>query len=239
MSDVLLLFDIDGTLLDTGGAGAGALLDAAERVFGVHREDLPPLDLAGATDGGVIRKLFVDAKHEFGEEKACAFRECYLKRLQERLRHPEFAGRLLGGVASLLSRLEQSNGFAIGLLTGNLRRGAQFKLDRFGIAHHFADGGFGDDGEHRNDLGPIAVRRMEVVTGRTFSPAQVIVIGDTPKDIACAHAMGARCLAVATGKFDRISLTPLAPWMLLDDLTNEERVLDALESPVSREGIHR
>src|SRR6188768_1159358 len=108
---MLLLFDIDGTLLDTGGAGAGALLDAAESVFGVRREDLPPLDLAGATDGGVIRKLFEDAKHEFGEEKACAFRECYLVRLQERLRQPEFAGRLLGGVASLLSRLGQSGSF--------------------------------------------------------------------------------------------------------------------------------
>jgi phosphoglycolate phosphatase-like HAD superfamily hydrolase len=230
MSDTLLLFDIDGTLLDTGGAGAGALLDAAESVFGVRREDLPPLDLAGATDGGVIRKLFEDAKHEFGEEKAEAFRDCYLVRLQERLRHPGFAGCLLGGVAPLLSRLGQSNGFAIGLLTGNLRRGAAYKLDRFGIAHHFADGGFGDDGEHRNDLGPIAVRRMEARTGRTFPPAQVIVLGDTPKDIACAHAMGARCLAVATGKFDRASLTPFEPWMLLDDLTDEDRVVDALGS---------
>jgi phosphoglycolate phosphatase-like HAD superfamily hydrolase len=230
MSDTLLLFDIDGTLLDTGGAGAGALLDAAESVFGVRREDLPPLDLAGATDGGVIRKLFDDARHEFGEEKACAFREYYLVRLQERLRHPGFTGRLLGGVAPLLSLLEESNGFAIGLLTGNLRRGAQFKLDRFGIAHHFADGGFGDDGEHRNDLGPIAVRRMEAITGRVFAPTQVVVIGDTPKDIACAHAMGARCLAVATGKFDRLSLTPFAPWMVLDDLADLNQVVDAVSS---------
>jgi phosphoglycolate phosphatase-like HAD superfamily hydrolase len=227
---MLLLFDIDGTLLDTGGAGAGALLDAAESVFGVRREDLPPLDLAGATDGGVIRKLFDDARHEFGEEKAQAFREYYLVRLKERLQHPGFTGRLLGGVAPLLSRLDQSNGFSIGLLTGNLRRGAQFKLDRFGIAHHFADGGFGDDGEHRNDLGPIAVRRMERATGHSFPSEKVIVIGDTPKDIACAHAMGARCLAVATGKFDRVSLTPFEPWMLLDDLADEERVLKVLGS---------
>jgi phosphoglycolate phosphatase-like HAD superfamily hydrolase len=228
MSDRLLLFDIDGTLLDTGGAGAGALLDAAEAVFGVRREELPPLDLAGATDGGVIRKLFDDARHEFGEEKALAFRECYLRRLHERLQHPDFAGRLLGGVPELLSHLQGANGFAIGLLTGNLRRGAQLKLERFGIAHHFADGGFGDDGVERNDLGPVAVRRMEQATARAYTPAQVIVIGDTPKDIACAHAMGARCLAVATGKFDRAALSPFAPWLLLDDLAEVERVVEAL-----------
>jgi phosphoglycolate phosphatase len=228
MSHTLLLFDIDGTLLDTGGAGAGALMDAAESVFGVRREDLPPLDLAGATDGGVIRKLFADARHDHCEEKAVAFRECYLTRLHERLQHPEFKGHLLGGVVELLAHLQGVNGFAIGLLTGNIRRGAQIKLERFSIAHHFADGGFGDDGEHRNDLGPIAVRRMEQATARSFSSDRVIIIGDTPKDIACAHAMGARCLAVATGKFDRPSLAPYEPWMLLDDLTDLEQVVGAL-----------
>lgn len=229
MSGTLLLFDIDGTLLDTGGAGAGALLDAAEAVFGVRREDLPPLDLAGATDGGVIRQLFNDARHEFGEEKAQAFRECYLSRLDERLRHSSFDGRLLKGVAELLPHLQGTGAFSIGLLTGNLRRGAQYKLDRFGIWHHFADGGFGDDGVHRNELGPVAVRRMEVAAGRPFAADQVIVIGDTPKDIACAHAMGARCLAVATGKFDRASLASFSPWMLLDDLADRDQVLELLE----------
>lgn len=228
MCDTLLLFDIDGTLLDTNGAGAGALLDAAEFVFGVRRNDLPPLDLAGATDGGVIRKLFEDARHEFGEEKAVAFRECYLQRLHERLQHPKFSGRLLDGVAGLLSHLQGANGFATGLLTGNLRRGARIKLERFGIAHHFADGGFGDDAEHRNDLGPIAVRRMERAMARTFAPAQVIVIGDTPKDVACANAMGARCLAVATGKFGRESLESFGPWIVLDDLADINGVLGLL-----------
>jgi phosphoglycolate phosphatase len=228
MSERLLLFDIDGTLLDTGGAGAGALLDAAEEVFSVRREDLPPLDLAGATDGGVIRQLFQDARHEFGEEKAEAFRDFYLRRLGERVHGADFAGRLLMGVAELLSHLQGANGYAIGLLTGNLRRGAQIKLDRFGIDHHFVDGGFGDDGVQRNDLGPVAVRRMEQATGRSFRSDQVIVIGDTPKDIACAQAMGARCIAVGTGRFKCAELEVFAPWKVLEDLGDLETVMEAL-----------
>jgi phosphoglycolate phosphatase len=228
MSDTLLLFDIDGTLLDTAGAGGGALLDAAETVFGVRREDLPPLDLAGATDGGVIRKIFADARHDHCEDKAIAFRECYLQRLHERLRHPDFSGRLLDGVSTLLRHLQDGNGYAVGLLTGNIRRGAEIKLKRFNIDHHFMDGGFGDDGEHRDDLGPIAVRRMERATGREFGPERVIVIGDTPKDIACARAIGARCLAVATGKFGREELAAFQPWKVMEDLSDLERVVEAI-----------
>ena len=231
MSKTLLLFDIDGTLLDTGGAGAAALLDAAEAILEVRREELPPLDLAGATDGGVIRQLFTDAKLEFGEARANAFRDHYLERLRIRLHQGDFPGRLLAGVTELLPRLrEAADVFAIGLLTGNLRRGAQLKLERFNIHHHFADGGFGDDGVHRNELGPVAVLRMEQAVARRFSPEQVIVIGDTPKDVACAQAMGARCLAVATGKFTRPELEPLSPWKVMDDLSDVESVLGTLLS---------
>ena len=228
MTPKLLLFDIDGTLLDTGGAGASALLGAAEEVFRVRREELPPLDLAGATDGGVIRKLFADARCSYSEDTADVFREAYLRNLREGLRHPDFAGTLCRGVASLLAALAGAEGFVIGLLTGNLRRGARLKLERFGIEHHFADGGFGDDGEHRNELGPVAVQRMELAADCKFSPEQIIVIGDTPKDIACAHAMGARCMAVATGKFDAGSLLEFAPWQVLPDLAHTERVFDLL-----------
>ncbi len=230
MSETLLLFDIDGTLLDTGGAGAAALLDAAEIVLDVRREELPPLDLAGATDGGVIRQLFIDAKREFGEVRANAFRDYYLERLRIRLHQQDFPGRLLRGVTELLPRLKETDAFAIGLLTGNLRRGAQLKLERFGIFHHFADGGFGDDGVHRNELGPVAVQRMEQAVSHRYAPEQVIVIGDTPKDVACAHAMGARCLAVATGKFTRTELAPLEPWQIMDDLADVDSVLTMLSS---------
>ncbi len=224
----LLLFDIDGTLLDTRGAGAGALLDATERVLGLPREQVPPLDLAGATDGAVIRKLFSDAGQPMEEGRAAAFRECYLGCLHHRLHHAEFPGRLLAGVPALLDRLAMEKHFVLGLLTGNWRAGARLKLERFGIHGHFLDGGFGDDGEHRNDLGPVAVRRMEQAAGRAFAPHQVIVIGDTPKDIACAHAMGARCLAVATGVFKPDSLRPFQSWKVMESLEDTEGLMRVL-----------
>lgn len=223
----LLLFDIDGTLLDTGGAGAGALLDAAEDVLEVRREHLPPLDLAGATDGGVLRKLFADAGQPLNPARAEAYYASYLGHLQRRVRHEEFAGRLLGGVVDLLAQVGQEPRFSVGLLTGNIRRGAVIKLERFGIHGHFLDGGFGDDGEDRNHLGPVAVRRMAEAAQRHFTPEQVIVIGDTPRDVACAHAMGARCLAVATGKFDHASLQSLGAWRVEENLHDAARLIEA------------
>ncbi len=226
----LVLFDIDGTLLDTGGAGGAALLDAAEEVFGLPRTHFPPLDLAGATDGGVIRKLFFDAGHPLETAKTGVFREAYLRRLRTHLHHESFRGRLLEGVLELLAKLATHDGYSVGLLTGNLRRGATLKLERFEIAHHFRDGGFGDDAEDRNHLGPVAVQRMEEKIGKRFSPEDVVVIGDTPKDIACAHAMGARCLAVATGQFDSASLSAGGAWLTLADLGDTDGVMAALDA---------
>lgn len=224
----LLLFDIDGTLLDTRGSGAGALLDAAEEIFGVARHQLPPLDLAGATDGGVVRKLFADVGQPMDETRAEAYRECYLGHLHRRLHGEAFAGRLLPQVEALLEALAQHEHVHLGLLTGNLRRGAELKLERFAIEHHFIDGAFGDDAEDRNLLGPIAIQRMVLARGRAFEPADVIIIGDTPKDVACAHACGARCLAVATGAFDADQLAKHQPWLCVPDFNDVTGVVKTL-----------
>jgi len=135
---------------------------------------------------------------------------------------------LSAAVAGLLTALRQHEHVHLGLLTGNLRIGAGLKLTRFDIHHHFIDGAFGDDAEERNLLGPIAVERMERAREQRFHLDEVIVIGDTPKDIACANALGARCLAVATGAFGVDQLSPHQPWQCLADLTNTQRVVELL-----------
>src|SRR5690554_2705169 len=125
----------------------------------------------------------------------------YLRRLEWNLRHGGFPGRVLPGVVDVLDALSGRADVALGLLTGNIAGGAALKVKHFGLAHHFTFGAYGCDHADRNLLGPVALSRASAHTGRTYSGADVVVVGDTPKDIVCARAMGARCLAVATGKF--------------------------------------
>jgi phosphoglycolate phosphatase-like HAD superfamily hydrolase len=224
----LLLFDIDGTLLDTGGSGGASLLDAAEEIFGVSRHELPPLDLAGATDGGVLRRLFGQVGRDFVPEALQTYLTCYLGHLKRRLEHESFAGKTLPGVVALMAKLHELGGADIGLLTGNVRRGAELKLARFDLSSWFVDGAFGDDAEDRNLLGPVAMHRMSQATGRQYAVEDVIVIGDTPKDIACAHAIGARCLAVGTGHFQAEALRMHQPWQCFDHLLETDRLCELL-----------
>ena len=218
---LLLLFDIDGTLLDTGGEGGKALLDAVEDVFGIPRERIPKLELAGATDGGITRQIMGHLGREFDPSRVGEYHLSYLAHLQRRLHAEAFAGTLLPGVTELLPLLAESDAFHLGLLTGNLRCGAEHKLRRFGIWEYFADGAFGDDAEDRNLLGPVARSRMERLHGVSYAPEDIVVIGDTPKDIACAHAIGARSIAVATGSFERHELEAHSPWIVLDSLEGD------------------
>jgi phosphoglycolate phosphatase-like HAD superfamily hydrolase len=114
--------------------------------------------------------------------------------------------RVFGGVSELLSQLPARHEATVGLLTGNTAGGAASKMRHFGLAHHFAFGACGCDHADRNRLGPIALERAVAHAGQTFTAAETWIIGDTPKDIACAHAIGARCLAVATGQFSAAAL---------------------------------
>lgn len=226
----LLLFDIDGTLLDTGGAGGASLLDAVEEVLGVPRQSLPPLNLAGATDGGIVKQIFDHAGRELDAGVQEAYLASYLGHLRRRLHAPDFPGVTLPGVLALLPALAAAGGADLGLLTGNVRAGARMKLERFSLEGHFLEGAFGDDAVDRNELGPHAMRRMSQATGRSYAAQEVIVIGDTPKDIACAQAIGARCLAVGTGQFSPAELLPHQPWRCLDDLADTAQVCDVLLS---------
>jgi phosphoglycolate phosphatase-like HAD superfamily hydrolase len=200
---MLYLFDIDGTLVDTGGAGMAALNEATREIFG---HDGPPLDLAGSTDLGIIAGIHSHFEIEHTRERFDAYLEIYLHRLQWNLAHGGFPGRVYDGVTELLAELGAHPEATVGLLTGNAAGGAAAKMRHFGLAEHFPFGAYGCDHADRNRLGPIALERASAHAGKSFSSNETWVIGDTPKDIACAHAIGARCLAVATGSFSAAQL---------------------------------
>lgn len=224
----LLLFDIDGTLIDSHGAGGSAILDAAEEHFGIRRQDLPELHLAGSTDAGIAMDVFDMVKKPHTREEVFSFLDRYLVNLKRRLGAEDFKGITLPGVVALLENLRQQTDVHLGLLTGNVRQGAEIKLDRHGIFHHFVDGGFGCDHHDRNELGPVALQRMQDATGMTFDVSEVIVIGDTPKDIRCAEAFGARCLAVATGQYSVAELSALNPWRCVESFADVTATADLL-----------
>lgn len=194
----LWLFDIDGTLVDTGGAGMRALQEAAVECFGGEG---PPLDLAGSTDLGVLAGLLLHFEQPHAKEAEALFFSTYLRRLEWQLAHGGHPGKVLPGASELLEKLAAFPDITVGLLTGNVADGAAAKMRHFGLHRHFAFGAYGCDHEDRNRLGPVALQRAAIHAGREFSAEETLVIGDTPKDVACAKAIGASCLAVATGKF--------------------------------------
>ena len=208
----LLLFDIDGTLVDTGGKGMAALRKTAVEVFG---GDGPPLDLAGSTDLGILENLYIHFEVDATAERTHRFFDVYHRHLEASLESKPAEGRVLDGVIELLEELAVNENAQLALLTGNTSLGAEMKLRHYGLGHHFTFGAFGSDRADRNQLGPIAMERALAITGRIYHPERTLVIGDTPKDIACAHALGARCLAVATGQFSEDQLEKAgADWVL-------------------------
>ena len=208
----LLLFDIDGTLVDTGGKGMSALKKTAIEVFG---SDGPTLDLAGATDLGILANLYVHFEIEPTEELTHRFFDIYHRHLEETLGSYPSEGRVLDGVFDLLENLVNHQHARLGLLTGNTELGAEIKLRHYGLHQNFSFGAYGSDRADRNLLGHIALERASEVTGNLFTPDRILIIGDTPKDIDCAHAIGARCLAVATGHFSAQELQQAgADWVI-------------------------
>ena len=141
---------------------------------------------------------------------------------------PRRKGKLLPGVLELLERLKSRPHVVLALLTGNVSRGARLKLDHYGVWHFFEFGAFADDHRDRNELGRFARARAKEKHGREFAASEIDVIGDTPRDIACGKALGARTIAVATGTWDREELAKHQPDFLIDDLSNVETIMDTL-----------
>lgn len=214
---LLLLWDIDGTLVSSGGAGMRALAAGLHNAFGINGL-LDDIEFAGRTDRWIMRRIFGKYSIEATEANFARYADAYLEALP-----PALAGasaRILPGVRERLIDSAGDARCAQGLLTGNLRRGAQVKLAHHGLWEFFPFGAFADDAELRDELGPFAVRRAQERHGVAFAPERVWVIGDTPHDIACARAIGARSLAVATGGSTLADLAAHGPTALLPDLAD-------------------
>jgi phosphoglycolate phosphatase-like HAD superfamily hydrolase len=217
MTPTVLLFDIDGTLLYGGGAGRRAVV----RVFGdqfARREVFDDVRFHGMTDRAIVRgglqRVGLPAD-EVAIDAVCA---AYLAALAEEVpRAADF--RVLPGAATLLDALDGRPGLAVGLGTGNLREGARIKLEHARLYHHFAFGGFGCDAEDRAALLRIGAERGARHLGRPLEDCRVIVIGDTPRDVAAAQAIGARSLTVETSGFRAPDLLAAGATWAFPDLT--------------------
>lgn len=221
----LLLWDIDGTLIDSGGAGERGLQLALKREFAIE-DTLSWLEYFGRTDVWIARAIL---KHHLGAaspEDIQRFLNAYLKALAEEMNNPQ--ARVLPGVAEIVAQIGQHSDIAQGLLTGNLRRGAETKLGHFGLWAHFPYGAFANDAVHRDELGPHALRRANAYHGVTFVPERVFVIGDTPHDIACGKAIGARTFAVATGRYSSERLRAHTPTAVFENFADPGAFFAAL-----------
>jgi phosphoglycolate phosphatase-like HAD superfamily hydrolase len=220
----LLLWDIDGTLISTGAAGQRAIGRATAQRF--KGGDLDGVEIAGRTDLGIGRQILSKYGAPVNDTSVHSFLDLYLELLAEEL--PLGKGRVLPGVLELLEDAATKSEITLGLLTGNLERGARLKLERYDLWRFFAFGAFADDHHDRNELGAFALSRAREATGIDFPAAQIDVIGDTGHDIACGKAFGARTIGVATGPWSREQLANHDPDFLFDDLANVDKVKSKL-----------
>ena len=221
----LLLFDIDGTLIHSGGAGVEALKRALKERFDIE-DDLQDIEFAGMTDSGIVTRILDKHKIPATAENIAAFLDSYVHFLPSEL--PRRKANLLPGVLELLEKLKTRKHVVLALLTGNVCRGAELKLGHYGVWHFFEFGAFADDHHDRNQLGRFARARAKERHGREFSADEIDVIGDTPRDIACGKALGARTIAVATGSCSREKLAEHGPDILIDDFSDVDRLIDTL-----------
>lgn len=221
----LVLFDIDQTILHSGGAGEKALILALRDRFG-REETLANIEIAGKTDVWIARRIFEVHGIEPHPENVERFLDGYIEHLKVELGRND--GRLLPGFPEILDALAKLPNVAVGLLTGNLRRGAELKLGHFGMWKHFPFGAFADDSHERNLLGPFARKRAGEAYGTEFAPPDIFVIGDTPYDIACAKAIDARGVGVATGRYSRADLEAAGADFVFDNLSDVEGVIRTL-----------
>lgn len=224
----LVLLDIDGTILSSNGAAARPFRRALETVFGTSG----PLDgysFAGKTDPQIARDLLRLARIEDGAVAEGLERvwPLYLEGLRQELASTRVS--VFPGVERLVERLDSEPTAVLGLLTGNVVEGARLKLTAAGLDFNvFRVGAFGSDHGDRTELPAIAIARAEERFGHRFQGKSVVIVGDTPLDVACGAHLGVRTVAVATGSYSRDELAACGPDHLFDDLSDTEAVCAAI-----------
>jgi len=231
----LVLFDIDGTLVLTGGAGIRAMNRAGEAILGLSNL-LDGVPVAGRTDWIILHDALKNAGHDLDEALFVRMRDAHIEFLREEILQPgQGVKDVMPGIRELLPALQSRDDVAIGLLTGNFEEAARIKLGHFDLWDYFRCGAFGDDAADRNQLVPFAVDRAKACGLGEFAFGDVIVIGDTPSDVACARAVGAVPVAVATGTYSLDALRNTGAPFVLEDLSDTEGFLMILaEAPGSR-----
>lgn len=225
----LVLFDIDGTLLRSGGAGRVAMEGALAGVFGSSGS--PEYRYDGKTDRQIVRELmraegFTDDQID---ESMDELLDAYVSGLHGELKARGPRVLVCDGVPELLDALEARDDVVLGLLTGNIERGARAKLSAAGIdPDRFRINAFGSDHEHRPNLPAVAQRRAREILGTDIAGDRLIVIGDTPADIECGESIGAKAIAVATGRFSVEELSEFNPYAVFESLRDTKAVMTSI-----------
>jgi phosphoglycolate phosphatase-like HAD superfamily hydrolase len=220
----LILFDIDGTLIDSGEAGSRSLNLSFKELFSIVNA-FYGISMAGKTDTQIMKEGLL--KHGISVDgNLDAIINTYIKYLKQEIHNDR--RHMKPGVYVLLERLSLTRDIQIGLLTGNIESGARIKLEPFELNKYFPTGAFGSDDEDRNKLLPIAINRFEEICRRKISIDECIVIGDTPRDVHCAKICGAACMGVATGPYSTDELIEAGADYVVKDLSNYNNLLQFL-----------
>jgi len=216
----LVLFDIDGTLVLTGGAGVRAMTRACDEIVGSSNA-LHGVAVAGRTDWIILSDALERMGRDLDAQLFAALRDRYVTYLRDEIQVPGHGVKaVMPGIQALLDDLQARDGVYLGLLTGNFEAGARIKLEYFDLWRYFQCGAFGDDAADRNALVPFAVSRAREGGVPDLAPHDILVVGDTPHDIACARAVGATPVAVATGMFTTEQLRDSGADIVFRDLSD-------------------
>ena len=236
----LILFDIDGTLVLTGGAGIRAMNRACEELVG-HPHALEGIPVAGRTDRIILTDVATRAGHTLDDGLLDRLRERYIANLRQEIEQPgrtqsfESLGprggvkAVMPGIRELLDILTRRDDVFLGLVTGNFEGGARIKLDHFDLWRYFRCGAFGDDAADRNELVPFALDRARGCGLPHLDPEHILVVGDTPHDIACARIVGATPVGVATGGFTVDQLQESGAAIVFESLADPAPFLELVD----------